>query len=616
MAFGVTPEFQESFMEEIRSLTDEELSMLMEDVNRDVDDGHLVELAEESVRTTTDYEEKRQILDRQLLAAYENDMPELRAKEAWQTKITLPSIFTTCFQAKSMVRKAVADKPEFFDWVAVDAEDEPANQKADFWKDALQYWCRRAKFQTAFPDMTEMAFVQGISQAIKCVYHLNQNGPDSLEILKINAEKIYRDPDAKPRQPQSGLYCIHQDWVDYHELLKGQERGEYINIDPSIWTAEDEYGSSRRRERNVQNRQMNFSSRNRFRKSVKVTEYWGDILDHNSELVMSNVRFTVANRTVIKRPEQVLFPTIRWPIHQFSSIPHFDRFHGISLVEGIFRLWKLRNNIICMATDKLSFALNTMYELDPSILQNASDTEIYPGALKFRRPNKQGNAYSEIKMSAKLDEIAPLWEMTGTEMQNGSFVTDLIRGTMSRGTDPTATEQKIQYQQGLGVFESIGRDVEEGGVDALRMIQEFLLVAWSPEDHPTFLPFLRRHPEVSMMLMTMDPNDRIEALNVEADVSIRGVSLMMEKSELLQQIKDLMAISDSPRFAPYVKDDELIQKAGDAMGLEEAIKTLDELEVEQKAQREAIANQGLPPPGLTGAPPVGSEPMIGAQGMG
>lgn len=617
MAFDLPIEFQEAFLEELSHMSDEDFQALLDEVNVEVADGHLVEFVEACVKETTDHEEKRLSLDRQLIAAYENDMPELRQKEPWQTKITLPGIWTTCFQAKALVEKAVADRSDYFEFEAHDEKDIPSVQKAKFWKDALNYWGRRARFHQLYPDMTEMGFVAGISQAIKCVFHMKPDGPDDLKIIKINNEKIYRDPDAIPRDAQSGLYCIHEEWVDYHELILGQQQGRYINIGPELISDEDEYGPTRRRENETGSnpRRRNMMNRNRFRKSVRVREYWGSILDHNGELVMSDVFFTVANQSVIRRPEKVLFPNLKWPIHQFAPIPHYERFHGISLVEGVLKLWKLRNNLLCMATDKLSFALNDMFEVDPSLLQNPSDVEVYPGALKFRRPHKTGNAYQRIELSAKLEEMAPLWEMTGTEMQNGSFVTDLIRGTFGAGDkNVTATEQRIKYSQGLGVFESIGRNVEGGGVDAIKMIQEFLLVAWSPEDHQTFAPFLNRHPEVTMLIQSVSPEERIKALDVEADVSIRGVSLMLEKHELLMQLKDMAIITDSPRFNMYAKDDKIIEKMADAMNMSDLIKDDDELEAEMMAKEQTIAQAGgMPGEGM----PMdgGGQPMPMPEGM-
>lgn len=614
MAFGIDESVQENFMAQLAELSNEELEALIHEKEMDLPDAHLVEYADACTQETTRFEEKRQRLNRALLAAYENDMPELQQKESWQAKITLPSIFTTCFQAKSLIRKAVAERTEYFEWEAYDKEDLPSVQKANFWKDALNYWGRRSKFHTLFPDMTEMSFVQGISPAMKCVMRQVRNGPDILKLLKIEQEKIFRDPDAKPRDAQSGLYCIHQDWVDYHELVKGQDEGIYMNVGPHIWGNENEYNTqtTRRREDPERRRRNNLAERNRFRKSVLVTEFWGTVLDQNGEIALSDVTYTVANKTVIRPPSRVEFPTIRWPIHQFSAIPHFQRFNGISLVEGVFRLWKLRNNLLCMSTDKMSFALLDMFEVDPSILQNASDFELYPGALKFRKPNKQGSAYSKIELSARLEEMQPLWNITASEIQNGSFVTDLMRGTFGAGDkDTTATEQKIKYEQGLGVFENIGRDVEEGGVDGLRMMQEFLAVAWDPYDHETFAPFLNKHPEVADMLMRISPEERVQAMNVESDVSMRGVSVLLEKSERLQRIKELMAITDSPRFGFYVKDDKLIEAAVDSLNMEDAMKSDEELDAELQMQKEQQAMMGTPAGGAQGLmDPQQQQPMM------
>jgi hypothetical protein len=216
-------------------------------------------------------------------------------------------------------------------------------------------------------------------------------------MVRIEPWKLRRDSDAISREPQSGLYCIHQDWIDYHVLLEGEKQGQYVNVRNCLHDKGDEGSFDRRQERK---RRGLVDHTNKFRPQVFVREFWGGVLDHNGELIHPNCRFTVANRTVISRPIETNFPKIRWPIHQFAVLPHMRNFHGYSLIEGMLKMWKFRNNIISMTADKLSFLLNGCYEVDEGKLVNPADKELYPGCTKAKKFNTTGPAYTAIKQDA------------------------------------------------------------------------------------------------------------------------------------------------------------------------------------------------------------------------
>lgn len=574
-----------------------------DDATQDLSDGHLVEYVEECVRVTDRIEDDRMKLDEQLWDAHENKQREMSVKEDWQAKITTNEPFQTVTQAKMLVRKAIVDRPEWFSMTTQHKDDSFMVAKAKFWEDGTRWWARRTKLHQLFPDMTEMAFAVGTSMASKAVWGTDADGSEGLRMVQIPPWNIKKDADAISRQPQSGLYCIHQDWIDYHVLLEGEKAGNYVNVRNCLHDKGDEGSTDRRQERKKRGL-VDYS--HKFRPQVFVREFWGGVLDHNGELVYPSVRFTVANRTVISRPVETNFPRIRWPIHQFAALPHMRNFHGYSLIEGMLKMWKFRNNMLSMTADRLSFILNSGYEVDEGKLVNPADKELYPGCMKAKKFNAQGSAYTPIKTDNEFIQVVEqLMGLTGNLFQNGVFVTELLKGEVGNRRDITKGEVEIKTQQAMGVFEGIGRDVEYGAEQYIEMVQDVLTTYWDPLDTPSYLQVLgAKHQRIIDQIAMYSPEQRVQFVKMDTDIEVRGVSILFQKAEMVDHLINMVKITDSPRFANFSKDDVLIRKLADALDSSEVVKTDDEMMAEFQATQAQMANN----PVVNGAPPVGPQP--------
>lgn len=586
-SFGITDAELLAQIEEMRDLPDDEIDQLFDEQTDELSDGHLVEYLEESVKHAERTEDERMKLDTMLWNAHEGKMLELNEKEDWQAKMTTNEPFQTVIQAKMLVRKAIVDQPEWIN-VTTDQQDNPyAMAKADFWQDALRWWMKRTKAKHHFPDMTEMGFSVGTSVAMKALWGADQDGNEGLRWARLMPWEIRRDPEAMSRDAQSGLFCIHQSYVPYHVLLEGEKKGFYENVRGSLRDRGDE-GTWDRREERRKRGMVDYS--HRFNPQVFVREFWGGVLDHNGELVYPNVRFTVANRTVIKRPVATKFSKIRWPIYQFSPLPHLRNFHGYSLIEGMLKMWKFRCNMLSMTVDKLNFIMNGAFELDTSKLLDPQDTELYPGCVKKKKAGAQGPSYQEIPMSGDfLSVFQAMMSESGNLYQNGVFVTELLKGESGDRKNITKGEVEIKTQQAMGVFEGIGRDVEYGAEGWVEMCQDILTTYWDPNDTPSYLQVLgQKHEQLLSQIEMLSPEERMKALREDTDTEIRGVSLLFAKSALVDRLVNMVKLTDSPRFAPFSKDDVLIRKLGDTMDLSEAIKSEDEILMEQQQQQAAM----------------------------
>ena len=608
-AFGIQDQTIADALAELDAMEGGERESFQRDRVRTLSDGQLVEYVDECVREATESMRERKDRNRMLWQAYETEMSENSLKDDWQAKIVVNDPFTACYQAKALVRKAVAEREhqDYFDVQPTTERrlDPLSKAKARFWKDVMRYWCRQSGFNPLFPDMAEMGFVIGLSLGVKLVWEKDDYGRSHLRLHRIRPGNIHYDPTRRPRESQGGLYCIHEEWVDYHLLLKGQEAGLYENVEEILREDNTDESSHRYLDREDEEQERRFYNRNRFRKAVLVREFYGDVLDHNSELTLPKQRFLVANRTVIRRPTAFPLPTIRWPIHQFAPMPHLTKFHGMALTEGVMKLWKLRNNLLNLTVDNMNFVMNSAYEVRGENLQDPADTDLFPGALKRLRPGAHGQAYMEIPRTLKLGEVAGLWDLTDKQFQRGSFVTELVRGDLG-GRRTTAREVEIKTQQATGVFDSVGKDVEYGGIGLLKMIMETVGTMWDPTDYPDFGAIAQAHQEYLAIWEQMDQRQRAESMAKDTDIKLSGVSAVLERESHIARLQDALAITADPRFAQMVDGYQLMKKYLAALDILEVVKPEEEA-VQPPAPAMDPGGQGDPSmmgdPGMGGQPP-------------
>ena len=138
------------------------------------------------------------------------------AKELWQSKITYP-------KPNKLVRVGQAFARQAFDVDFLSIENEKEEEAADFWMKFMGLMVTRnyANFPTNFADATAMALAIGTSLEAIPIWVAGKG----LQLILANPENIHRDPVAESRQPWSGRYWVHQEWLSYAKLKKGEDDG-------------------------------------------------------------------------------------------------------------------------------------------------------------------------------------------------------------------------------------------------------------------------------------------------------------------------------------------------------------------------------------------------------
>jgi hypothetical protein len=144
-------------------------------------------------------------------------------KEPWQSKMTTGDMTATVKEGVAIIRKALR-QPDWYKIEGVGPEDEWI---ASFLRDATAIWFnpQHARLDTSFCDATELGFAIGQSHEMIPMWI-----PGKGLVFSLTPPwQIYRDPDAVPREPWSGDYWAHVEWLDLWKVKK--LGGKYVRLD-------------------------------------------------------------------------------------------------------------------------------------------------------------------------------------------------------------------------------------------------------------------------------------------------------------------------------------------------------------------------------------------------
>ena len=603
MAFGKTRE-AEAMMAELAQMGPGELAEYLEYEQEQVEeipDGHLISYLDECVKESYESSKTRRETDESLWEAHETELADFADKEDWQSKIILNKPFTTCLQAKSLIRRGLIDRPDYFELTPTQDESPERELKARFWKKALDYWTatRDSNVPYSFADATEMGFAVGQSMAIKILWEPDSNGVYRLRLHLFEPWKTYPDPDREPRKAWSGLYNIHEEWVDFHVLKDKELQGHYQNIDQVRIgkNVTDGAGMGIEDREEERRRKGQTLHRNKYRKAVLVREFWGTILDENGDIKMENASFTTANGVVIRASRPNPYRRLRWPWVDFSPLPHILRFHGYGLYEGTLSIWKFQNSLMNLYIDNENWRINNMYEVDPSRLMDPSDVEVFPGKVWFVKRSNEGPALIPVlKNQSNLQDVSFMWDIITKLWENGTFVSPIMKGEDPGRSNITKYEVQVTREMGAGVFDSIGRDVEQGGTDLIWAMKEVLATFWDDFDTPSFADVFGEDNEILQMMSQfgyLDPQARMDAMDLDVGIKVEGVSRLFAEAEMTKNIMNLMQIGEGEPYQEFFEFEDAFRKLSKQFNQEDLVKSEEVVEQGRKARQKVEVSQAV-----------------------
>ena len=550
------------------------------------DEKHFIDYLTDCVKQSVDANKDiRQVQDHCWRTYRENEPVNYAKKEPWQARIVVPKPFATVQYGASAIKKAFTPKFLSLDNVR------PGNEAAGaFWKKVMEYQLneQHAKFILRFTDATTMALAVGISSEMIPRWMPGRG----LEFVLIEPWKIHRDPDSLSRDCQSGMFWIHQEWLDWYVLKQGEEAGRYRGVDR---IRGDEGGEPENplmtREAIAARKDMSWD-RSKFRNMRLTSEFWGTILDKKGNLLLPNATFTVAGGRIIQLPRPIAYRQIRWPGLAFSPLPDLLKFGGRGLLEGVMSVWEAMCNLMCLHQDNLQWLVNPMTEINVDALQYPDDVETWPGKEYLVKDTVAGQqAVRSVDRRSVTGDVLANMQYYDQNFQRGSLVTDAVQGLPGYRKDMTFREAAMNLDQAMGVYSLMGENIEQGAIEAIVAGAELVYRHAGYNDYLTMFSA----EDLAKLGIRPDPKAANGVTGVPAldgSFHVSGIQALMRENETISNLKDtVIPLATNPRFAPYIKPYKILKSLETRINLKDEAVFVSEQEAAQieAGEYEALA---------------------------
>lgn len=559
------------------------------------DEAHFVRYLEDCVRMSVDSmveirEQQSECWD----VFNEKEPPGFSLKESWQSRVVVPKPYSSVQFFCALVRKA-------FDPQFLSIENEQDQTAADFWQKLMSLMLSRSvsNFPINFTDACGMGAAVGQSMEMIPVWRPGRG----LDWVLIEPWKIHRDPDALSRRSQSGLYWIHQEWLDYYDLKVKEDRGIYKNV-PDMGpggTWGNPKGDINLTPEEIKRRKDMVWHRSSFRTMCLTSEFWGTILDKRGQMLLPNASFMVVGDRVIKEPRVSPYPTLRWPGTGFSPLPHLLRFDGRSLIQGIKSLWYFMSNLWALHADQLNWSVNPPTEIDISTLTDQEDLDDYPGKQWLTRGTVSGQqAVRVVDRRGQTGDILANMNFADQRFQEGVMINYAAQGLPGYREQVTARESAQNLEQSMTIIGLMGENLEDGALDAIMAAAEAIQINMTAPELARFMgPDVARKYTVPVSAQ-FPTGLRLPQLTTGA-FKVSGVASLMRNQEIINAIATLiLPLFDGEKgkiFPAYMKPYQLLRSIERRLNLKDEGMIVDEetakkIDVAQQAQQEkAIEEQ-------------------------
>ena len=412
----------------------------------------------------------------------------------------------------------------------------------------------------------------------------------------VRAENFFPDPTG------NNLYVIEDMWVDLHkvkEMAEKEEDGSEPIYNPDVVELlkgsiasdlEDSQGKARETGQTPETSD--------FRPKVKITEFWGDVIDRDGDVVYENVVITVANDTHLLRCE----PNPLW--HQGTP------YNYSPLMEVANSVWhkapmdaptshnRALIEMYNLVVDAAMQQVHAIRQLRKDALDNPAQVAngIKPGAtLMVNSSLPPGAKVMEPLTTVQIPaEAFNVFNIMSQEFNASALTNDLRQGVMPFRA-VKATEVVEASQTITSVFQGIAKNYEaRQSVKELELAWKTTAQNWHLIGKEVFQSLFgdARGEEMSQM----DPEDVFAATVGVVRFRVYGITLTLSKAQDFKKLTTLLqTIIGSPQLLEeYLKKYDLGKTLGEIMTSLNIDKY--KLEIPKAQQMTMQAPEGAPEP--------------------
>lgn len=347
-----------------------------------------------------------------------------------------------------------------------------------------------------------------------------------LELSVVSQFNFYPDPTG------AKLYEIEDMWLDYHQMMALAEGDDAI-YDKTVCqevtiggddAAEEKFDEMRRNNQNEVS--------HNFRGRVKITEFWGTILDQDGSILHENCVATLANdRFLIRKPT----PNPLW--HQKSP------YESIDLMESPDAVWpraladagsKLNigaNELWNLMLDGAMRAANGVTQIRQDWLENPAQVEngIPPGTnLGVNSQCPPGAHVMELLQSGQVPpEAMNMYNLLNQEFNRAMLTSDIRQGMTPR-KDISATQVVEANQTITSVFSGMTKQIEVGFTLLIEKCWETCAQFSDDMDQEELKAILGDDYDAFAKLT---PEERFAATVNGIQYEVFGISMMQQKAQ-------------------------------------------------------------------------------------
>jgi hypothetical protein len=415
-----------------------------------------------------------------------------------------------------------------------------------------------------------------------------------LEFVLIEPWKIHRDPDSLSRDCQSGMFWIHQEWLDWYVLKQSEASGRYTGVDRVKMEDYTEPENDLLTKESIFSRKDMQWNRSTYRRMILTSEFWGTILDKKGNLLLPNATFTVAGNRIIQLPRSIVYRQIRWPGMAFSPLPDLLKFGGRGLLEGIMSVWEAMCNLMCLHQDNLQWLVNPMTEINVDALQFPEDAETWPGKEYLVKDTIAGQqAVRTVDRRSVTNDVLANMQFFDQNFQRGSFVTDAVQGLPGYRKDMTYREAAMNLDQAMGVYSLMGENIEQGAIESIVAAAELVY------RHAGYNDYLTMFSAADLAKMGIQPDPDAEngvsgVPPLDGSFHVSGIQALMRENETIVNLKDtVIPLANTARFAPYIRPYAILKSLETRVNLKDEKVFVSEAEAEQieAGEYQAMARQ-------------------------
>jgi hypothetical protein len=296
-----------------------------------------------------------------------------------------------------------------------------------------------------------------------------------LEISLVRQEDYYPDPTGR------GLYEIQDLYMDYYELLAlASGKNAIYDLDEVkklSGSSDSDVDNDSNKARETGLVSINNSG---YRKQIKISEIWGNILDEEGNLLHENVVCTIANdQYVIQKPTPNPFWHSESPFVTFSilSVPHSP--WGKALMDAPAMLNKAYNEMFNLVLDGGMMSVHGIKQLRKNWLDDESQVEegIEPGTtlLVNNACPPGGQVLERVDTATVPSDGMNVLNLLNQEHHAASMTNDLRMGVASFRA-VKATEVVEANQTMTSMFTGMAKNIE--GDEKSGFITPILQKAW------------------------------------------------------------------------------------------------------------------------------------------